>query len=91
MTIYQFFFILSLWVSLGNDTSGYYPILVIIGNSLSLVILIFPIVICPKTKLWGVGKVKKPNLKPVINLIHLMVLGIYSKKEKLGFRCNFEL
>ena len=90
VTIYQFFF-LSLWISLGNDTIGYYPILVILGNSWLLVILIFSIIICSKTKLDGVGKVKKPNLKLVINLIYLMVLGIYFKKGKLGFGCNFEL
>ena len=57
------FVILSLWISLGNDMVGYYPILMILGNSWSLVILIFSIVICPKTKLYGVGRVKKPNLK----------------------------
>ena len=35
--------------------------------------------------------VRKSNLKPIINLIHLIILLIYFKKEKLGFRCNFEL
>ena len=34
--------------------------------------------------------VKKPNLKLVINLIHLIALRIYFKKQKLSFRCNFE-
>ena len=82
VTIYQFFFILSLWVSLGNDTIGYYPMLMILGNSWSLVIIVFPIVICPKTKLNGVRMVKKTNLKLVIDLIHLMVLEICFKKKK---------
>ena len=91
VTIYQFFLIISLWVSLGNDMVGYYPILVIIGNSWLLVILIFHIVICHKTKLWEVGRVKNPNLKLVINPIYLMVLGICFKNEKLGFGCNFDL
>ena len=35
--------------------------------------------------------VKKLNLKPVINHIHLNVLGIYFKKEKLSFQCNIGL
>ena len=29
--------------------------------------------------------VRKSNPKPIINLIHLMILLIYFKKEKLGF------
>ena len=84
-----FFLILSLWISLGNDTAGYYSILVILGNSWSLVILVFSIVICPKTKLYEVGMVKKLNLKLVINLIHLIVLGICFKKWQIRFQMQF--
>ena len=87
---YQFF-ILSLWIILGNDMMDYYLILIIFGNSWSLVILTFSIDICPETKLERVGMVKKLNIEPVINLIHLMVLGICFKNGNLGFKCNSEL
>ena len=90
VTIYQFFYPIIVF-SLGDDMVSYHPILVIIDNSLSLVVLVFHIVICHKTKLWEVGRVKNPNLKLVINPIYLMVLGICFKNEKLGFGCNFDL
>ena len=35
--------------------------------------------------------VKKTNLKPVINFIYLMVLGICFIKEKFKFGCNIGL
>ena len=58
VTIYEFF-ILSLCVILGNDIVGYYSILVIFGDSWSLVILVFFAVIYHKTKLQRVKRVKK--------------------------------
>ena len=75
VTNYEYL-VLSLWVILENDTVNYYSKLVIFGNSWSLIIIVFLIVICPKTKLQGVWNAKKLNLKSIINFIHLMILGI---------------
>lgn len=66
-------------------------ILMVLGNFCSLVILVFPIIIYPKLKWQGVGMVKKSNLESVINFIHLMVLRIDFKKEKLCFGYNSKL
>ena len=61
VTNYEYL-VLSLWVILGNDMEGYYLMLMILNNSWLLIILVFPIVICPKTKLQRVRSVKKSNL-----------------------------
>ena len=69
----------------------------ILGNSRSLVILVFSIIIYPKTKLQGVRNVKKLNLKLVINLINLKVLGVYLNKKNyvsdviLSYRAQVDL
>ena len=51
--------VISLWVVLRDDMIDYYPILVIFGNSWSLIIFFFPIVIYLKIKLKWLIRVKK--------------------------------
>ena len=81
MVVWQFinFFIISLWVSLGNDTVGYYLVLVILGNYWSFFIINYPRLpyrYLDQNKAIRSRKDKKAKSKLVINLIHLMVLGI---------------